>query len=252
MLPPTALLPLPTVAVQLEITVVTVLFLATLLRSTFGFGDALLAMPLLALAVGLPVATPLVALCTFTMAIAVVATRRRDIDVRALGTYLVAALIGIPLGVWALRAVPEGPLLAGLGALLILFGLFRLFGPSLPGQDGPAWGIGLGLASGALGGAYNTHGPPLVMYGSLRRWSAPVFRASSQGYAVVVLPLVLVAHAFGGLWTREVWVHFLLALPAVLLAVPLGGYLNRRLHSPRFDLVLNVVVVLLGVLLIVG
>lgn len=236
--------------VQPEPVVISVLFLATLLRSTFGFGDALLAMPLLALAVGLPVATPLVALCTFTMATVIVIARSRDIDVRALGPYLLAALIGIPFGVWSLRAVPERPLLAGLGALLILFALYRLFGPTLPRLSGRAWGVGLGLASGALGGAYNTHGPPLVLFGSLRRWSAPIFRASSQGYAVVILPLVLAAHALGGLWTREVWMHFLYALPAVLLAIPLGGVLNRRLHSARFDRVLDVIVLFLGVLLI--
>jgi uncharacterized membrane protein YfcA len=159
-------------------------------------------------------------------------------------------MVGIPLGVLALRMVPEGPLLTGLGVLLVLFGLFRLFGPALPGLVGRGWSVGLGLASGALGGAYNTHGPPLVLFGSLRRWSAPVLRASAQGYSVVVLPLVLAAHALGGLWTREVWTHFLYALPAVLLAVPLGGLLNRRLDNARFDRVLDGIIVLLGTVLI--
>jgi uncharacterized membrane protein YfcA len=236
--------------VLIELLIVATLFFATLLRSTFGIGDALVAMPLLALAVGLPVATPLVALCTFSMALAVVVARPRDVDLRALGPYLISAMIGIPLGVLALRMVPEGPLLTGLGVLLVLFGLYRLFGPALPGLVGRGWSLGLGLASGALGGAYNTHGPPLVLFGSLRRWSAPVLRASAQGYSVVVLPLVLAAHALGGLWTREVWIHFLYALPAVLLAVPLGGLLNRRLDNARFDRVLDGIIVLLGAVLI--
>ena len=92
----------------------------------------------------------------------------------------------------------------------------------------------------------------MVLFGSLRRWTAPVLRASAQGYSVVVLPLVLAAHALGGLWTREVWTYFLYALPAVLLAVPLGGILNRRLDTLRFDRVLDGVIVVLGLVLIVG
>ena len=42
--------------------VLSVVFLAALVRSTFGFGDALIAMPFLVVLVGLKTATPLMAL----------------------------------------------------------------------------------------------------------------------------------------------------------------------------------------------
>ena len=44
--------------------VVAVLFLGSLVRSTFGFGDALVAMPLLTLLIPIRVATPLVAVAS--------------------------------------------------------------------------------------------------------------------------------------------------------------------------------------------
>ncbi len=46
--------------------VLVVLFCSTFIRATFGFGDALVAMPLLAMVVGLKTATPLVALVAST------------------------------------------------------------------------------------------------------------------------------------------------------------------------------------------
>ena len=39
-----------------------------------------------------------------------------------------------------------------------------------------------GFFAGILGGAYNTNGPPVVIYGSLRKWSPATFRATLQGY----------------------------------------------------------------------
>ena len=44
------------------------------------------------------------------------------------------------------------------------------------------WLIGSGFCSGILGGAYGMNGPPLAVYGSLRRWSPQHFRATLQGY----------------------------------------------------------------------
>lgn len=49
--------------------VLLILFLSTLVRSTFGFGDALVAMPLLALFIAIKTATPVVAIIAPTIAI---------------------------------------------------------------------------------------------------------------------------------------------------------------------------------------
>lgn len=50
-----------------------VVFLATLIRSAFGFGEALVAVPLLALCIPLKVAAPLAVLVSITIAATVVA-----------------------------------------------------------------------------------------------------------------------------------------------------------------------------------
>ena len=52
--------------------VLAVLFLATLIRSAFGFGEALVAVPLLALLIPVEVAAPVAALVSITVAAVVV------------------------------------------------------------------------------------------------------------------------------------------------------------------------------------
>ena len=49
-----------------------VVFVATLIRSAFGFGEALVAVPLLVLCIPLPVAAPLAVLVSITIAAVVV------------------------------------------------------------------------------------------------------------------------------------------------------------------------------------
>jgi len=53
--------------------VLAVIFVATIVRSTFGFGEALVAVPLLALRIPVSVAAPLAVLVSITVAALVVA-----------------------------------------------------------------------------------------------------------------------------------------------------------------------------------
>jgi len=61
------------------ILVVVIMFLTTLIRSTFGFGNALIAMPLLVLMIGVKNATPLVALIGLPISLIMVIREWRDL-----------------------------------------------------------------------------------------------------------------------------------------------------------------------------
>jgi uncharacterized membrane protein YfcA len=64
--------------------VVAGIFLATLIRSAFGFGEALVAVPLLALLIPVEEAVPLATLVSITVAAVVVAQDWHKIHVRIL------------------------------------------------------------------------------------------------------------------------------------------------------------------------
>lgn len=227
-----------------------ILFLAALTRSTFGFGDAVLALPLLALLLGLPTATPLVTLVSFTLAVGILLTSWRTVRLRAIRPLLLAAVAGTPVGVLVLTRVEGDWLLRALGLFLIGFGLYRLLRPQLPEVDHPVWALALGFVGGVLGGAYGTNGPPAVLYGSLRRWPPETFRATMQGYFLITLAVILVGHALGGLWTAEVGRLYALSLPVIGAAVVLGRALNRRIPVERFARFVDLALIVLGALLL--
>ena len=136
--------------------------------------------------------------------------------------------MGSRLGIFALIEAPQGPVSLALGAALIVYGLYSLTGPSLPEVRSAGWAVPVGLLSGALGGAFNTNGPPIVVYGSLKRWSPEVFRATLQANFLTAAFFIALGHVLGGLWTERVLVLFAATVP-VLAA---GFWIGRCGVSP--------------------
>lgn len=224
---------------------------STLVRSTFGFGDALIAMPLLTLVAGVSMATPLVGLVALTSAATIVAGSWRQIDITAAWRLIVASILGIPVGLYLLHAAPESVVKRILGLLLIGFGLYHLARPKLPELHSSTLAYPFGFVAGVLGGAYNTNGPPVVIYGTLRRWQPTRFRATLQGYFLPTSIFIVVGHALGGLWSAEVLQAYGWSVPFVFGAIFTGGKLNRRLPVAKFIRVLYLLLILFGLLLMI-
>jgi uncharacterized membrane protein YfcA len=228
-----------------------ILFVAALAHAVFGFGTALVAMPLLVLVLGLELATPLVALA---MLVSVGVILRRDwraIEMRAVWRLLLGSALGIPAGLLLLESAPPAAVRGILGAILIAYSLFNLLRPELPKLE-REWPVYVfGFVAGLLGGAYNTNGPPLVLYGALRRWPPERFRATLQSYFLPAALLICSSHAASGLWSERVFVLFVLALPGLVLANLLGPALARRIPLAAFTRVLYAVLALLGALMFV-
>jgi uncharacterized protein len=216
--------------------VVAVIFVATLIRSTLGFGEALVAVPLLALRIPVTIAAPLAVLVSITVALVVVMQDWRGIQVRAAAGLILASLCGIPLGLLLLARADPGMVKALLGSVIILFSAYSLAvtrSRSLA-NDHVGWLIACGFLSGVLGGAYGMNGPPLAIYGTLRRWPPRTFRATLQAYFLPVSIVGLAGYAALGLWTAAVTRYFVWSLPGVALATLAGGVINQRMQGDRF------------------
>ncbi len=232
------------------IAVLTIVFIGTFTRSAVGFGDALIAMPLLALlGVSIRTATPLIALQGFTISVSILSTAWRSADLKAAWRLVLSSLIGIPFGLLFLKNAPEATVKAVLGLVLVSFGLYNLIVPRLPTLRDDRWAFLFGWIAGVLGGAYNTNGPAVVIYSALRNWSPESFRSTLQSYFLPTAVMVLAGHALAGLWTATVWRLYLYALPCILLAVFLGGRLNRVLSGEQFRKAVYAGLVVMGGLL---
>jgi len=233
--------------------VLLIVFFATLIRSAFGFGEALLAVPLLALCIPLNVAAPLVVLVSITIAAIVVVQDWKMIHLRSTGWLFLSTLLGIPLGLLLLTSSHQRLVKAALGLILIAFSAYSLAGraPLELKQDHRGWLFACGFFAGVLGGAYGMNGPPLVIYGAMRRWSARHFRATLQGYFLPASIIGMAGYWLAGLWVPAVTHYYLVTLAATLLAVFLGRVINHRLHGDAFLKYIYLGLVGIGAILVV-
>jgi uncharacterized protein len=228
------------------------IFLAAVCESTFGFGSALLAMPLMALVLDLRVASPLMAMIAIVLGVAVLSRSWRHVQVHGIWRLILGSLPGIWLGVLLLKNPHQDVMKLVLALIIIAFPLYRLLGPALP-LVRPEWpGYIFGFLAGVLGGAFNTAGPPVVIYASLKRWNPLEFRASLQGFFLVSGLFVNFSYWRSGYWTPEVWKMAAGCVPVALLAVVLGSWLHHRIPASRFHHIIHVILMAIGLSLLVG
>jgi uncharacterized membrane protein YfcA len=228
-----------------------VVFVATVVRSAFGFGEALVAVPLLAFLIPVPVAVPLATLLSITVAGLILAQDWRHVHARSAWWLVLPTLPGIPLGLLLLTAVPAPLVKAVLAVVIVAFSGYCLLGRVKPrlANDRLAWAFGLG--AGVLGGAYGMNGPPLVVYGALRGWSPEHFRATLQGYFLPASAAGLCGFWAAGLWVPEVTRYYLVSLVPAVVAVVIGRAVNRRMAAEAFVRYVHLGLIAIGVLLLV-
>jgi uncharacterized protein len=228
-----------------------IVFLASLVRATIGFGDALLAMPLLALVVDIKIATPLMGLAAVGLATTMLIREWRNVDFSSTLKLTLTSFAGIPLGLFLLKSAPTDVVKGILGIILILFGAYNLLMPRLPVIKNPIFSYVSGFIAGVLGGAYNTNGPPIIIYGMLSKWSKERFRATLQAYFAPTAIFIALGHAASGLWTGNVLRLAVFAVPLILLAIFLGGKLSKKIAPGYFDRLIYAILILMGILMFV-
>lgn len=234
----------------------------SLFASVFGFGDAILAMPLLGLVFGLEAKTaaPLVTLVSTLMICTNLVVDFRSGKMTGVGRWeesaclLAGAVVGVPVGVNALVSIDPQLLRALVGVLLVCYAGRQLTmaetaqRPSSNDLQSLLFVIPFGFAAGVLSGAVAEPGPPAVVLGQSRRWGPETMRVMLMRFFLPVQVLSLVDLQHEGLLTTQVLVQAAAAVPGVAAACALGTALNRRIDPSLFSSIVAGIVLCLGVL----
>ena len=234
----------------LPILIITIV--ATLVRSTFGFGESLVAVPLFLFFIPIEIAVPLSVLISVLVALVVVVQDHKAIHVASAKWLIFYAALGIPIGLFILRYGNQYWVKIALSFLIISYSIYALHAKSERHlqQDSRRWLFFCGFLSGILGGAYGLNGPPLVVYGNMRRWSAQHFRATLQAYFLPVSFIGILGYTMQGLLGWIVIKYFLFCLPAIIPSIFLGRYFNQKLQEGTFFKYVYFGLILTGVFLL--
>lgn len=228
-----------------------------IVKGATGMGLPLIALPVLTTVFGLQHAVGLMVIpLIVTNAWQVWRFREeaRSERMEFLPRFLVAGVAGIVLGVWLLATLPERLLVLTLGIILIAYVVLRLFNPHFAlslraaKRFGPLAGAGGGILQGATGISAPI-GVTFIHSMSLDR-NAHVFAVSAMFlvYALTQLPSMWIAGLMRGEWLLQ----GVLALVPILIFMPLGQAIARKLSRRAFDRLILIFLGLVGLKMVVG
>ena len=141
-----------------------IILFASFVQGFSGFGFALVSIPLLSILIDIKEAVPLAALCGFVINIFLVIELKNHIRLFELKNLLIGSVIGIPIGTYFLSEANPELIRILLGIIILLFVFLSLTRLIENNGINLRWGYLFGILSGLLGGAFNTNGPPVLIY----------------------------------------------------------------------------------------
>ncbi|MEM7777117.1 MAG: sulfite exporter TauE/SafE family protein [Pseudomonadota bacterium] len=219
-----------------------------------GFGTGLAAMPFWLLAAAPPVAAQLAAAAAVIGQIQTIRVIWPAVRWRNLGHFVIAGLIGVPIGTLLLPMVPADVFKLGVGIFLVGFCAFMLLARQtwLLTKRRFFGDVAIGFGGGVLGGLSGLPGPLPIAWASLHDWPRDEKRALFQVFNFAVLSAMLAASAVAGLMTSAVFIGMAIVVPGVLLGNHIGVIVYRRLDARRFDRIVLAILLLSGLGLIIS
>jgi len=228
------------------------LILGFTVQSAFGFGVALISLPLLTLVLPITQITPLLAMLSMTLSVAIVWNTWRSIDRDIMWRLLLTASLGVPLGISFLVFIDEGIVKMTLGSVIVFFGAQALLSikPKKPMPAAAVWPFGFVI--GVLGGAYNLLGGPLVMCLQWAKLEAKTFRATVHATSLLLNLIIIIAYGSGGLLSKATLVNFSAGIIPMVIGGLLGNVLVKKINEDQFHKIIYAVLVVMGAMLIIS
>lgn len=199
-------------------------FGAAFLRGFTGFGFGLAAVPALSLVMSPVIAVPCTLLLGLLAGVQVLPKIRHLPDWRSVWILVAGSLVGSPIGIWVLTALPANTTRVVIGVTLIVAVAVLWRQPRFDKEPSLPVGLGTGIVSGVLNGTAGFGGPPVILYFLSTHDSVAVVRASLIMYFFFSTGGTLVYDAMRGLVGSHVLLLTLLFFPALYA----GNWLGDR------------------------
>ena len=240
-------------------TIVIVLFLAGVVSGLSGFAFSAVAAGILWLLPPLQ-AVPLIMLLSTCNQLLSVGALRKELVLRSTPeregalAYIAGGLVGVPIGLALLQALPTRLFASGLGFFLVIYSTLVLLKPDGLRIRLSGWkpAVAAGTAGGIVGGFSAFPASIPAVYLGLRGLSKAETRSITQPYILVMqlISLSILALTRHAIFNVEFWLLWALTLPAVLLGTSTGVTLYRRMSEVNFRRAVLILLMVSGVSLV--
>lgn len=229
--------------------------LAALAAGSTGFAYAIIAMAIWLHIMPPARAVPLVVVSSIVLNVGLIWHLRGDVAVRRLTPFLLGAVVGVPIGIYALRYLDPSIIRDLVAWVLVAYSVtmyaqrempvLRLSAPIATKLDGA-----VGILGGFMGGATSLNGMFPTLWTGLRGWN----KREQRG---VIQPYILLVHLYTLLWLggvggigKQTLHDVVLCLPALVLGAVVGLALFDRFSDDHFRRLILLLFLTSGILLL--
>ena len=233
-----------------------IMFVTMTISGVIGFAGNVIALPLLSQILDLSTAVAVLALSSFVQAVVQAVQNRKCIHWRELLIIVGFTCIGMPIGIFSLRYLPEtalklllGLFILAVSALPFLVQLIRR-GNSAPPQAKP-WDWLYLIGGGFFSGAFASGGPLVVIYCTRHLPDKDVFRGTMFANGCFAMGLVALEHFMQKQYTADTLLLTGIALAVMVAAVRTSSWIAQRVDARKFNVLVNLALMLAGLVLLV-
>lgn len=228
-----------------------IVFLASIVQGSVGFGFALIAVPLLTFILPMKVIVPMVVVYSLITNIMVMITARRHIRLSQIWIMIFCGIAGIPMGILGLKHLsPEG-LKVMLGLLICITAISMAKGYRVKFKRMKmAYGV-TGFISGVLNGGLSMSGPPIVLFLSNEGYDKHAFRANLTAYATITNSITIVMFIWHGFLTVDMVSMMGSNIVALLAGSVVGIIVARKMEEKYFRKIVLMLLIALGAITII-
>ena len=207
------------------IVLVVTAFVGGLARGFFGFGAALIFMPIASAFMGAQIASPMLLIVDTIATVPLIPGALRYADRREVALMAVGSLVGVPLGAWALTAMDPLAVRWMIVALIVPMLALLMSGWRYPGRITAAVTTCVGGISGFFNGVAQVGGPPVVLY-----WLRDVGKVITMRANIILLfaisgVITAISYLAGGLFSYAIVGLAVLIAPAYGIGLWLGSHM---------------------------
>ena len=227
-----------------------IVFVAFVITGLSGFGSGLIAIPLLAFFLPLPLVVAVLTLLSYGSTVIQSITLRQHTSWSDVWPLMPFTLVGIGFALWTLSSVHIQNLAVVLGLFIAAYALYALLDLK-PLRGGRIWAVLGGGLGGYIGTIFGTGGPFYVVYLNLRKLDKSQFRATIATTFLIDGAVRLVGYTGLGYFTPQVLFLSLLLLPVLIIGLVLGHKIHFKVNQRQFYLIINLMLLVSGTMLVI-
>ena len=236
-----------------------IVFLTHVQEAITGFGCTVLALPFIALLLGLKIAVPMLVIQAWVLTLYVVLVSRKQIIWKEYAYILLIAGLGFPVGIYISHRLPEDGLKWVLAIFMVTVGIqgflkymLRPDGKVNASVRSKRWASGLLPIGGLIHGAFGSGGPLIVVYATKALQDKGLFRVTLCMVWLTLNTLLISQWMIRESLNGHIVKLTAFCLPFTVIGMVIGNVAHYRMNELFFRRLVYAVLTAAGITLILS